>query len=358
MNNLNNCVDIDKINAQLERAEIQKNKLIRIIYQEYELYLSLIRDLLYISVEEGVNELRNFSPINDNFSKGNGIFTLFEKKISNLIYKKLPLITVEQLKITAIEKIINKENNFNSLGGFSYTKDEQKEEFQYEDCLQLEEPVHLEISEDNSHTSQYYQAENYDKFESFDLDNNNRQKYLSNNNIIENLGLEKQFISSLIELIEEVKVEKTIDSEKEDINQMNIPPEHLSLKNFDLIDRSLENVLLDLAYKINKELFKFNLINKMISKDSFKYLVGKKLMMKHPHPFVINFEFNLNQSSSKVQNLKSIIFFNISTVELEFKNLNLSTKRYKINELKNQFQHLIKKEKYWRQKEITLNRIH
>ena len=189
------------------------------------------------------------------------------------------------------------------------------------------------------------------------MDNNNRQKYLSNNNIIENLGLEKQFISSLIELIEEVKVEKTIDSEKEDINQMNIPPEHLSLKNFDLIDRSLENVLLDLAYKINKELFKFNLINKMISKDSFKYLVGKKLMMKHPHPFVINFEFNLNESSSKVQNLKSIIFFNISTVELEFKNLNLSTKRYKINELKNQFQHLIKKEKYWRQKEITLNRI-
>ena len=96
----------------------------------------------------------------------------------------------------------------------------------------------------------------------------------------------------------------------------------------------------------------------MISKDSFEYLVGKKLMMKHPYPFVINFDFNLNQSSSNLDNFSSIILLNISTVELEFKNLNLSIQRNKINELKNQFQRLIKKETYWRQKEITLNKIH
>ena len=95
----------------------------------------------------------------------------------------------------------------------------------------------------------------------------------------------------------------------------------------------------------------------MLSKDTFVYLVGKNFMIKHPYPFVINFEFNLNRSSLNVNNFPSIIFFNISTVELEFKNLNLSIKRNKINELKNQFQHLIKKETYWRQKEITLNRI-
>jgi len=81
-------------------------------------------------------------------------------------------------------------------------------------------------------------------------------------------------------------------------------------------------------------------------------------MIKHPHPFVINFELNMSQLSSNGEKLPSIIFFNISTVELEFKNLNLSMQRNKINELKNQFQHLIKKESYWRQKEITLNKIH
>ena len=80
-------------------------------------------------------------------------------------------------------------------------------------------------------------------------------------------------------------------------------------------------------------------------------------MIKNPHPFVINFEFYINQSSLKGENLPNIIFFNISTVELEFKNLNLSIQRNKINELKKQFQRLIKKETYWRQKEITLNKI-
>ena len=80
-------------------------------------------------------------------------------------------------------------------------------------------------------------------------------------------------------------------------------------------------------------------------------------MIKHPYPFVINFEFNLNRLPSKGDNLKSFVFFSITTVELEFKNLNLSTQRNKINELKTQFQRLIKKETYWRQKEITLNKI-
>ena len=95
----------------------------------------------------------------------------------------------------------------------------------------------------------------------------------------------------------------------------------------------------------------------MISKNSFDYLVGKNFMIKHPYPFVINFELNLNRSSQVGNNFPSIIFFNISTAELEFKNLNLSIKRNKINTLKNQFQRLIKKETYWRQKQITLNKI-
>ena len=80
-------------------------------------------------------------------------------------------------------------------------------------------------------------------------------------------------------------------------------------------------------------------------------------MIKHPYPFVINFELNLNRSSLNGNNFPSFIFLNISTVELEFINFNLSIQRNKINELKNQFQRLIKKETYWRQKEITLNKI-
>jgi len=266
-------------------------------------------------------------------------------------------LTVEQLKINEIEKNINKEINFKNLERSLKTKDDQKEKLHYADDFQIKEPIQFQISKDISNTSEYYKVDNYEKLGSLDLDNNYHNKYLSNNNIIENLGVEKQFISSLLELIGEEKVEKSRYQGKDNINQMDISPKNQILKNFDLIDKSLENLLLNLSYKINQELFKANLIKKIISKDSFDYLVGKNLMIKHPYPFVINFELNSNRSSLNGNNLQSIIFFNISTVELEFKNLNLSIQRNKINELKNQFQRLIKKETYWRQKEISLNKL-
>ncbi|WP_025932458.1 hypothetical protein [uncultured Prochlorococcus sp.] len=357
MNNFNNYIDINKINSQLERADIQKKILTRNIYREYELYLNLVRELLFISVEKGLKQIYSYPTINDNFLNVNEFYILFEKKISKLIFSNLPFLTVEQLKINEIEKNIKKKINFTIFDSSTKIKDDQKEKFQYEDGSQLKEPTQFKITEDFSNTSEYYQAHNYERFVSLDLDNNHHNNYLYKNNIFENLGIEKQFISSLIELIGEEKVEKPIHQEKENINQMDNLPKNQTLNNFDLIDKSLENLLLNLSYSINQELFKANLIKKMISKDSFDYLVGKNFMKKHPYPFVINFELNLNRSTLIGNNFPSIIFFNISTVELEFKNLNLSIQRNKINELKNQFQRLIKKETYWRQKEITLNKI-
>ena len=353
MNNFNNHLEIDKINSQLEKADIKKSTLMRNIYREYEFYLKLVRDILYVSVEKGLDELFNNLEIKHNFLNSNQFFCLYEKKISKLIYKNLPLLTVEQLKINENKKNLSKEINLNNLGIPSKANYEQNEKFQYEDIVQLEEPILFKISEDISDNYEYYNVDNNEKFVSLNLDN----KYTSNNNIFENIGFEKQFISSILELVKEVRVEKTRHSEKNNINQINISSKHKSLKIFDLIDESLEKLLLNLSYKINEELFRANLIRKMISQDSYEFLVGNKLMIKHPHPFVINFELNINQSTLKGENLPSIFFFNVSIVELEFKNLNLSIQRNKINELKNQFQRLIKKEKYWRQKEITLNKI-
>ena len=355
MNNFNNCVNKENINSQLKRADLEKNRLIRNIYKEYELYLQILRDLLFLSVEKGLDELSSYQSIKDNFLNSNEFYCLFEEKISKLIYKNLPLLTVEQLKINKIEKI-NKDINFNSSGSFTNRYDYQKQNFQYEDGVQFEETLHFQISEDITNSSEYYQTENHEKFVSLDLDKND-YSYLFKNNITENIGLEKQFISALIDLIEEVKFEKPIYLEKNNINQNDILPKHQNLKIFNSIEKSLQKLLLNFSYNINQELFKANLIKKLISRDSFEYLVGKKLMMKHPHPFVINFELNMKQSLLDDDNFPSIIFFNISTVELEFINLNLSIQRNKINELKNQFQHLIKKEKYWKQKERTLNKI-
>ena len=80
MNNFNNFLDIDLINSQLEKADIQKSRLIRNIYREYELYLNLVRELLYISVEKGLRELFSYPSIKDNFTNVNEFFCLFEKK--------------------------------------------------------------------------------------------------------------------------------------------------------------------------------------------------------------------------------------------------------------------------------------
>ena len=355
MNNFNNSEDLDKINSQLCRAYSQKIRLIRDIYREYELYLNLIRDLLATSVEKGLNKLYSYPLIKDNFLNANEFFYRLEKNISKLIHLNLPLLTIEQLKINEFKKNINKDINFNNLGNTTKIKNDQKEKFQSKDLFKTKEHIQFQINEDISNASDYYQAENNEKFVSLDLDTDYND-YLSDDNI-EKIGIQKQFISALLELIEDVKVEKPRNSEKENINQMNISPKYQSLDNFESIDNSLENLLLNLSYEINQELFKANLIKNIISKDSFEYLIDKKLMIKHLHPFVINFELNINKSSSIVENYLGANFLNISTVELEFNNLNLSIKRNKINDLKNQFQRLIKKETYWRQKEITLNKI-
>ena len=357
MNNFNNFSEKDEINSQLERADKQKSRIICEIYKEYEIYLRLTRELLKISVENGLSELIRDKSTKNVLPEENKLFCIFEKKISRLIYKKLPLITLEQLKINKVQKKTKEQVKFNALESSLKTKDHQEEKDQFKHGLKLQEATEFVISEDIYNTSEYYKKEIHEKLVSLDLDKDKNINYLSKSNIIGNKSLEKQFISSLMELLEEIKIDKSSFFENQNITQIDKNLEPQSLKNFDLIDNSLESLLLNLSYKINIELFKANLIKNMISQDSFEFLVGNNLMIKHPYPFVINFELNLNQLSNG-ENTPRIIFFNISTVELEFKNLNLSIQRNKINELKNQFQRLIKKETYWRQKEITFNKIH
>jgi len=233
LNNFNNYIDKEKINSQLERAYIQKRILTKNIYREYELYLNLVRDLLFVSVEKGLNQIYSYPTINDNFLNENEFYSLFEKKISKLIFTNLPFLTVEQLKINEIEKNINNEFNFTIFDSATKKKDDQKEKFQYEDVFQFKEPSQLDISKDFSNTSEYYQTYNYEKFVSLDLDHNDHNNYLSKYNIFENLGFEKKFISSLLELIEEEKVENLRHPEKENINQMDNLPKNQILNNYE-----------------------------------------------------------------------------------------------------------------------------
>ena len=63
----------------MERADVQKGKLIKNIYKEYELYLDLLKDLLYVFVEKGLNQIYSYPIINDHFLNENELCCLFEK---------------------------------------------------------------------------------------------------------------------------------------------------------------------------------------------------------------------------------------------------------------------------------------
>ena len=71
MNNFKNYIETEKINSQLDRADKQKRILTKNIYREYELYLNLVRDLLFISVKKGLNQIYSYSTINDNLLNEN-----------------------------------------------------------------------------------------------------------------------------------------------------------------------------------------------------------------------------------------------------------------------------------------------
>ena len=112
-----------------------------------------------------------------------------------------------------------------------------------------------------------------------------------------------------------------------------------------------------LSYQVNLELFKIKLIHKIISEDTHKTLSSSNYLIKHPHPFVIRYSFNLNNFSSESNKPFDICLFNISSIELEFYNLELSICRNNINELKNRLVLLNKKYRYWKNKEFTLNNL-
>ena len=52
MNKLINDLELEKISSQIRRAEVNKSKLLKDIYKEYESYLKVVRELIFTSVEK------------------------------------------------------------------------------------------------------------------------------------------------------------------------------------------------------------------------------------------------------------------------------------------------------------------
>ena len=108
---------------------------------------------------------------------------------------------------------------------------------------------------------------------------------------------------------------------------------------------------------INLELFKIRLIKKIITEETFKCLSNNNSIIKHPYPFVIRYDLYSDKFSPINNKSSDVYLLNITNVELEFYNIKLSNCRNNINELKNRFRLLNKKQRYWKNKEFSLNNL-
>ena len=336
---------------QLRRAEIKKSILIKNIYKEYENYLQKVRDCILSSAEKGIFSINSDLSISDEGVNSKELYIFLNKNISSLIHSILPLITIEQLNLRDISDSQKQQVNINKLKQLVESKESQTINFEYENEFIIKEPLKFYCN-NNSNTYEYYESLNEEEVLSINLDESCYLNSFSKQIDIEKIEYEKNIVDSVLELIEEKNDNKFNDYEKINDQLTDVFISNDNLNFFDFIDKSFSSFLLNLSYKVNAELFKIKIIKKIISEDSFKCLSNNNHIIKHPYPFVIKYDLNQNDLPLKYNKTSYINLFSITSVELEFYNLDLSICRNNINELKNKFRLLNKKQKYWKNKDL------
>ncbi len=343
-----------EVTIQLKRAEIQKNILLKNIYKEYEAYFKIVRKSIFTSAEKGIFSIYSDSYISEKLLTSRELNILLTKKISLLIKSKLPLITIEQLKLGDISDPIKHLVNVNVLQELVISKENQTVNIDYENELINNESNKFHCN-NNLNTYEYYATLTDDEIFSVNLDESTYLNSFSKEISIKKDVNEKLLVKAVLELIEDTNDNKLNDYEKinDQLNNVFISSDNLDI--FEFIDKSFSNLLLNLSYNINLELFNIKLIKKFISEEKFKCLSNNNYLIKHPYPFVIRYDLYPDKLSSTNIKSSEVYLFNITNIELEFYNLDLSICRNKINELKSRFMLLNKKQRYWKSKELASN---
>ncbi len=351
---MNNIKDRNskEVIIQLKRAEIQKKILVKNIYKEYETYFQIVRNSIINSAEKGIFAIYSDLSLSDKELSLRELNIFLEKNISSLIYSKLPLITIEQLKLGDISNYQKQLSNVNATKELVEFNEYETVGFDYENELIDQETIEFNCN-NKSNTYQYYESLEEEELASVNLDENSYLKSFSKETIIKKFEDEKNIVNAVLELIDQTNSYKLNDNEQG--SDVFISNDNLNI--FEFLDKSFSDFLLNLSYKINSELFKIRLINKILSEEAFKFLSNNNYIIRHPHPFAIRYDIKPNQLSAKNIKSSDIYLFNITNVELEFYNLDLSICRNNINELKSRFRILNKKQKYWKDKELTSNHL-
>ena len=354
MNNSIKVRDSKEVKIQLKRAVNQKNILIKNLYKEYEAYFKIVRKTILTSAKKGIFGIYSDFSISDKALDSKELNIFINKNISLLINSKLPLITIEQLKLSEINKPTKQLENINVLKELVKSKEYETVNIEYENELIANESIEFH-SNNILNTYEYYETLSEDKNSSVNLDENSYLKSFPKEISIKKIEDEKHIVKACLELIEETNDDQLYDYEKINEQETDVFISSDNLNIFEFIDKSFSNFLLNLSYKVNLELFKIKLIKEIISDENFHYLSTNNYIIKHPHPFVIRYDLNPNRLSAN--NIKSsyINLFNITNIELEYYNLDLAICRNNINELKSRFKLLNKKQRYWKNKELASN---
>ena len=339
MNNSIKSSNTKEVKIQLKRAEVQKKILIKNIYKEYDIYFNIVRKSILSSAEKGIFGMYSDFLITDSDKSLNKreLINFLNQNIKLLINSKLPLLTIEQLKLGDISDPQKQLVNEKPLEELVEFKEIQAVDFDYDNQLITKESLEFNCIS-NTNLYEYYELYNEDEFSSLNLDKNHFLNYFSRQNNIKNINFEK--------------TPNKLNNHQNIIDQVNdvfISSDNLDF--FEIIDKEFSNFLLNLSYKINLELFKINLIKKNINEDTFKCLSNN--IIKHPHPFVIKYDLNSNNLSEYRDKYSYISLFKLSNVELEFYNFDLLNCRNKINLFKNKYTLLHKKQLYWKKKALT-----
>ena len=354
MNNSIKGINSKEVTVQLNRAAVQKDILMKNIYKEYEIYFQIVRNSIFASTVKGIYGLYSELSISNNVLNLMELNNLLNKEISLLINKILPLITIEQLKIVEINPPLKQLANVNILKNMEEIKEYQVVDLDHENELISNESFKFNCI-NNLYRYEYYEFLCDDEPLSVNLDKSGCLNPSSTDVSRNKIEYEKHIVDSSFELIEETNDNKLNDYEKINSQESDFLKSSDNLSFIDIIDQSFNNFLFNLSYKINSELVKINLIKKIISEDNFKYLLNNNYIVKHPHPFVMSYPLDQNKLSFDNNNSSNIYLLNITNVELEYSNLELSICRNNINELKNRLRLLNKKQRYWKDKEITLD---
>ncbi len=343
-----------EVTIQLKRAEIQKNILIKNIYKEYEAYFNIVRKSILTSTKKGITGIYSNFPTSDKALHSKELNMFLNDNISLLINSKLPFITIEQLKLGDISYPIKEIVNVKALKELKKSKDYQTVKIDYENEIIANESIEFHC-DNNLNRYEYYETLNEDELSSVNLDESSYLNSFSKEISIEKIEDGKHIVNAVLELIEEKSDNKLNDFEiiNDQESDVFISSENLNI--FEFIDKTFNSFLLNLSYKINLKLFKIKLIKKIISEETFKCLSNNNSIIKHPYPFVIRYDLYTDNLSLINNRSSDVYLFNITNVELEFYNLDLSICRNNINELKSRFKVLDKKQRYWKNKGLTSN---